>query len=113
VEHKRGRGQRAADCDPERQFWRPVVREFCVPALRARFDEALLALGRLDAVTDLLPSVSLLLCSFVRKEAGSKGIHADDWKANVRESWVFRRQADWASRTAFVRRQYHQNRRHW
>lgn len=39
------------------------------PALRRRFDEALLALGRLDAVTALLPNASLLLYSFVRKEA--------------------------------------------
>ncbi len=39
------------------------------PALRARFDTALVALGRLDAVTDLLPNASLLLYSFVRKEA--------------------------------------------
>lgn len=38
-------------------------------ALRARFDAALLALGRLDAVTDLLPNAGLLLYSFVRKEA--------------------------------------------
>jgi Fic family protein len=40
-----------------------------IPALRGRFDEALLALGRLDAVTDLLPNAGLLLYSFVRKEA--------------------------------------------
>ncbi len=39
------------------------------PALRSRFDAALLALGRLDAVTDLLPNAGLLLYSFVRKEA--------------------------------------------
>lgn len=39
------------------------------PELRVRFDAALLALGRLDAVTDLLPNASLLLYSFVRKEA--------------------------------------------
>jgi Fic family protein len=39
------------------------------PALRRRFDDALLALGRLDAITSLLPNASLLLCSFVRKEA--------------------------------------------
>jgi Fic family protein len=39
------------------------------PQLRNRFDEALLALGRLDAVTDLLPNATLLLYSFVRKEA--------------------------------------------
>lgn len=39
------------------------------PALRGRFDTALQALGRLDAVTDLLPNAALLLYSFVRKEA--------------------------------------------
>lgn len=39
------------------------------PALRARFDAALLELGRLDAMTDLLPNAALLLYSFVRKEA--------------------------------------------
>ena len=39
------------------------------PALRNRFDGALLALGRLDAVSALLPNAELLLYSFVRKEA--------------------------------------------
>ncbi len=39
------------------------------PSLRARFDAALLAVGRLDAVTELLPNASLVLYSFVRKEA--------------------------------------------
>jgi Fic family protein len=39
------------------------------PALRGRFDAALVVLGRLDAVTDLLPNAALLLYSFVRKEA--------------------------------------------
>ena len=39
------------------------------PALRARFDMALLEVGRLDALTDLLPNAQLLLYSFVRKEA--------------------------------------------
>ncbi|MBY0401979.1 Fic family protein [Myxococcota bacterium] len=39
------------------------------PALRARFDAALLSVGRLDAVTDLLPNAALLLYGFVRKEA--------------------------------------------
>ena len=39
------------------------------PTLRARFDAALVALGRLDGVTDLLPNAALLLYSFVRKEA--------------------------------------------
>lgn len=38
-------------------------------ALRRRFDEALLALGRLDAVSLHLPNAALLLYSFVRKEA--------------------------------------------
>jgi len=38
-------------------------------ALRGRFDTALVALGRLDAVTDHLPNAALLLYSFVRKEA--------------------------------------------
>ena len=39
------------------------------PTLRRRFDEALLALGRLDALTAHLPNALLLLYSFVRKEA--------------------------------------------
>ncbi len=39
------------------------------PALRTRFDAALVAVGRLDAVTDLLPNAALLLYAFVRKEA--------------------------------------------
>ena len=39
------------------------------PALRGRFDAALVAIGRLDAVSALLPNASLLLYSFVRKEA--------------------------------------------
>ena len=37
--------------------------------MRRRFDDALVALGRLDAVTAHLPNASLLLYSFVRKEA--------------------------------------------
>lgn len=39
------------------------------PALRERFDDALLSLGRLDATTAHLPNSSLLLYGFVRKEA--------------------------------------------
>ena len=39
------------------------------PALRRRFDAALVALGRLDAVTGMLPNASLVLYSFIRKEA--------------------------------------------
>lgn len=37
--------------------------------LRGSFDEALLALGRLDSVSELLPDVSLFLYTYVRKEA--------------------------------------------
>ena len=39
------------------------------PSLRRRFDDALVALGRLDAVSSLLPNAQLVLYSFVRKEA--------------------------------------------
>jgi Fic family protein len=39
------------------------------PVLRRRFDDALVALGRLDALAAHLPNASLLLYSFVRKEA--------------------------------------------
>ncbi len=39
------------------------------PALRRRFDDALVALGRLDAVSALLPNAALVLYGFVRKEA--------------------------------------------
>jgi Fic family protein len=39
------------------------------PELRRRFDEALLALGRLDGVSTLLPDTSLFLYMYVRKEA--------------------------------------------
>jgi Fic family protein len=38
-------------------------------AVQRRFDSALVALGRLDVVTALLPNAALLLYSFVRKEA--------------------------------------------
>jgi Fic family protein len=37
--------------------------------LRQKFDAALVALGRLDSVSALLPNAALLLYSFVRKEA--------------------------------------------
>ena len=39
------------------------------PELRAKFDQALLALGRLDSVSTLLPDTSLFLYMYVRKEA--------------------------------------------
>ncbi len=47
----------------------PVPAVQWTPALRRRFDDALVALGRLDAVSAMLPNASLLLYSFVRKEA--------------------------------------------
>ena len=39
------------------------------PELRGKFDQALLALGRLDSVSTLLPETSLFLYMYVRKEA--------------------------------------------
>ncbi len=39
------------------------------PELRSKFDQALLALGRLDSVSTLLPDTSLFLHIYVRKEA--------------------------------------------
>jgi len=39
------------------------------PQLREKFDRALLALGRLDSVSILLPNPSLFLYTYVRKEA--------------------------------------------
>lgn len=39
------------------------------PKLRAKFDQALLALGRLDSVSALLPDISPILYMYIRKEA--------------------------------------------
>lgn len=39
------------------------------PELRGKFDQALLALGRLDSVSVLLPDTSLFLYMYIRKEA--------------------------------------------
>lgn len=39
------------------------------PELRTKFDQALLALGRLDSVSTLLPDITLFLYMYVRKEA--------------------------------------------
>ena len=39
------------------------------PDLRSKFDQALLALGRLDSISTLLPDISLFLYMYVRKEA--------------------------------------------
>jgi Fic family protein len=39
------------------------------PDLRSKFDQALLALGRLDSISTFLPDISLFLYLYVRKEA--------------------------------------------
>jgi len=39
------------------------------PELRGKFDQALLALGRLDGISTFLPDISLFLYMYVRKEA--------------------------------------------
>jgi Fic family protein len=44
----------------------PVV---WAPALREKFDQALLALGRLDSVSIILPDTAMFLYMYVRKEA--------------------------------------------
>lgn len=46
---------------------RPAIK--WTPALRKKYEEALLALGRLDSVSRLLPETSLFLYAYVRKEA--------------------------------------------
>ena len=40
-----------------------------MPDLRSKFDQALLALGRLDSISAFLPDISLFLYMYVRKEA--------------------------------------------
>ena len=47
----------------------PHPRIYWTPQLHSKYDEALLALGRLDSVSTLLPEMSLFLYMFVRKEA--------------------------------------------
>jgi len=39
------------------------------PKLHSKFDQALLALGRLDSISTFLPDISLFLYLYVRKEA--------------------------------------------
>ncbi|MBL7216640.1 MAG: hypothetical protein ISS62_03020 [Desulfobacteraceae bacterium] len=39
------------------------------PKLRGKFDQALLALGRLDSISTFLPDISLFLYMYIRKEA--------------------------------------------
>lgn len=47
----------------------PVPPVEWTPALRQKFDQALVALGRLDSVSTLLPDTNLFLYAYVRKEA--------------------------------------------
>lgn len=47
----------------------PIPPIHWTPELHSKFDQALLALGRLDSVSMLLPDTSLLLYMYVRKEA--------------------------------------------
>jgi Fic family protein len=47
----------------------PPVPGISFEAVRGKFDRALLALGRLDAVSALLPDTQLFLYTYVRKEA--------------------------------------------
>jgi Fic family protein len=69
------------------------------PELRSKFDQALLALGRLDSVSTLLPDTSLLLYMYVRKEAvvssmieGTRSSLSDlllfDWTKNPACRWM-------------------------
>lgn len=60
-------GERAQAFVPEPLPPRPGID--WTPELRGRFDQALLALGRLDSVAMLLPDTSLFLYMYVRKEA--------------------------------------------
>src|ERR1035441_3565338 len=47
----------------------PPVPPLDVEAIREKLERALLALGRLDAVSSLLPDAKLFLYTYVRKEA--------------------------------------------
>lgn len=47
----------------------PSPRLMIEPALRELLDQALVALGRLDSVTSLLPDTGLFLYTYIRKEA--------------------------------------------
>jgi Fic family protein len=60
-------GEKAQAFVPEPLPPRPPID--WTPELRSKFDQALLALGRLDSVSTLLPDTSLFLYMYVRKEA--------------------------------------------
>jgi Fic family protein len=60
-------GEKAQAFVPAPQPPQPAIDWF--PALREKFDRALLALGRLDSVSMLLPDTALFLYMYVRKEA--------------------------------------------
>ena len=60
-------GEKALAFVPKPLPPRPAI-DWSVP-LRTKFDDALLALGRLDGVSTLLPDTSLFLYTYVRKEA--------------------------------------------
>lgn len=60
-------GEKAQDFVPAPLPPRPPID--WTPELRSKFDQALLALGRLDSVSTLLPDTSLFLYMYVRKEA--------------------------------------------
>jgi len=60
-------GERAQAFVPASLPPRPPIE--WTPELRCKFDQALLALGRLDSVSTLLPDTSLFLYMYVRKEA--------------------------------------------
>lgn len=65
------------DADPWSQLYQAFVPSSLpprpaiewTPELRIKFDEAMLALGRLDSVSTRLPETSLFLYMYVRKEA--------------------------------------------
>jgi Fic family protein len=60
-------GEKAQAFVPEPLPPRPPID--WTPALRSKFDQALLALGRLDSVSTLLPDTLLFLYMYIRKEA--------------------------------------------
>ena len=60
-------GEKAKDFVPASLPPKPPIE--WTPELRGKFDQALLALGRLDSISTFLPDISLFLYMYVRKEA--------------------------------------------
>jgi len=60
-------GEKAQDFIPSPLPPAPLIE--WSPGLRKKFDEALMALGRLDSVSTLLPDTAMFLYMYVRKEA--------------------------------------------